>query len=222
VPFFDKRCASYRKMTSSPGSSRDSKGNLVKALVAAREEAPDPFVEGRAMNRAPARLHGAGATFPTDPRCLRSFSPLHARRIRPNIARHGAAMSLRGTIPRNLLALTAIALLVPPAFAQALPKYDAATETKLKGVVEELKFDTPAGGKPVAYLVVKSGDTKTQVFLCPKSFLDDVGATFSPGDDVQITGSKVQQAGAEVILAREVVKSGDTITLRFADGKPAW
>ncbi|MFZ1135160.1 MAG: hypothetical protein WAN69_09455 [Candidatus Korobacteraceae bacterium] len=108
------------------------------------------------------------------------------------------------------------------ALAQAPPKYDPATETKLKGTVEELKFVPPAGAKQVGYLMLKSGSDTVQVFLGPKKFLDDMGATFKAGDPVEITGSKVKVDGTDQILAREVVKGDDVLTLRFADGKPAW
>lgn len=131
-------------------------------------------------------------------------------------------MSLCGLMPKHLLAIAAIVLIAPSLFAQSQPKYDPATEAKLKGIVEELKLDPPTGGKPVAYLVLKNGENKTQIFLCPKSFLDEMGISFSPGDDVQVTGSKIKQDGADMMLAREVEKSGDTLTLRFKDGKPAW
>ena len=108
------------------------------------------------------------------------------------------------------------------AFAQSPPKYDPATETKLKGTVEELKFVPPTGAKTFAYLVIKSGTDTLQVFLCPKTFLDQMGATFKPQDKVEVTGSKVTQDGADLILAREVDKGDDMLTLRFKDGKPAW
>jgi hypothetical protein len=126
-----------------------------------------------------------------------------------------------GPIQNNLLKL-AVVFLAVSAFAQAPPKYDPATETKLKGVVAELKFLPPAGGKPAAYLVIKSGEATVQVFLCPKSFLDDMGASFKADDKIEVTGSKVKQGDADLILAREVVKGDDTLTLRFKDGKPAW
>ena len=126
-----------------------------------------------------------------------------------------------GPIQNNLLKL-AVVFLAVSAFAQAPPKYDPATETKLKGVVAELKFLPPAGGKPAAYLVIKSGEDTLQVFLCPKSFLDDMGASFKADDKIEVTGSKVKQGDADLILAREVVKGDDTLTLRFKDGKPAW
>lgn len=120
------------------------------------------------------------------------------------------------------LSILAVVLFAVSAFAQAAPKYDAATETKLKGVVEELKFVPPTGAKTIAYLVIKSGADTLQVFLCPKAFLDQMGTTFKPEDKVEVTGSKITQDGAELILAREVDKGDDMLTLRFKDGKPAW
>ena len=106
--------------------------------------------------------------------------------------------------------------------AQAPPKYDSSTETKLKGAVEELKFVPPSGGKPIGYLTVKCATESVHVFLGPKSFLDDMGASFKVGDAIEVTGSKVKQDGADLVLAREVSKGDDVLTLRFKDGKPAW
>ncbi len=131
-------------------------------------------------------------------------------------------MPASGPMRKHFLVLAAIALVTPCLVAQTQPQYDPATEAELKGTVEELKLVPPTGGKPIAYLVIKNGEEKTQVFLCPKSFLDEMGVTFAMGDAVQITGSKVKQGSADLILAREVTKSGDTVTLRFKDGKPAW
>jgi hypothetical protein len=125
-----------------------------------------------------------------------------------------------------LLQVSVLGMLTTAAFSQAPPKYDRATETTLKGTVEELKLVPPSGAKPVAYLLTKTGPDKTkdtvEVFLCPKSFLDELGIAFKADESIEITGSKVKQDGADLILAREVVKSGETLTFRFQDGKPAW
>ena len=121
--------------------------------------------------------------------------------------------------------LVALALLATAAYSQA-PKYDPATETTVKGTVGELKLVPPSGGKPVAYLVTKTGPDKDkdtiQIFLCPKSFLDQMGISFKASEAIEVKGSKVKQEGAELILAREMVKGGETLTFRFPDGKPAW
>ncbi|HSY90228.1 MAG TPA: hypothetical protein VK812_02590 [Candidatus Binatus sp.] len=131
-------------------------------------------------------------------------------------------MTAFGPMCRRFLKIAAITFLTTSAFSQAAPKYDPATESTIKGVVQELKFVPPTGAKPVAYLVVKSGPDSVEVFLCPKKFLADMGVEFKADDAVEVTGSKIKQDGADLTLAREVVKGGDTLTLRFKDGKPAW
>jgi hypothetical protein len=106
---------------------------------------------------------------------------------------------------------------------QARPtKYDVQSETKMKATVEELKL--PAGGseKEVSHLLVKSGAETVDVYLCPKSFLDEMGVNFSKGDEISLTGSKIKQDGADLILAREVVKGTDTLVLRDDKGNPVW
>jgi len=128
---------------------------------------------------------------------------------------------------KHLLCLVAVGVMTASAFAQTPPKYDPATETTFKGTVGELKLVPPSGGKPLAYLITKTGpdkdkDAAVQVFLCPKSFLDELGIAFKADESIQITGSKVKQDGADLILAREIVKSGETLTFRFQNGKPAW
>lgn len=131
-------------------------------------------------------------------------------------------MTAFGPILSQFLKFAAITFLSTAAFSQAPPKYDPSTEGTFKGVVQELKFVPPTGAKPVAYLTMKSGADTVEVFLCPKKFLEDMGVDFKANDEIEVTGSKVKQDGADLTLAREVVKGGDTLTLRFKDGKPAW
>jgi pyruvate/2-oxoglutarate/acetoin dehydrogenase E1 component len=137
-------------------------------------------------------------------------------------------MNMSGPIVKSLVNVAAILSLAVPAFSQAAPKqaapkYDPATETTFKGIVEELKIVPPTGGKPIAYLVLKDS-TDPAIFLCPKKFLDDIGVVFKADDPIQITGSKIKQNGSDLTLAREVTKmnGGETLTLRFKDGRPAW
>jgi hypothetical protein len=119
-----------------------------------------------------------------------------------------------------------MALVAVPAFSQGPPQYDKATETTIKGTVGGLKLVPPTGAKSIAYLVTKTGPDKekdtVEIFLCPKSFLDQMGISFKADEAIEITGSKVKQSGADLILAREMQKNGETLTFRFPDGKPAW
>ena len=102
------------------------------------------------------------------------------------------------------------------------PKYDAHTETKMKGAVEEVKLPPKGSEKEVVHLLVKTGTDTADVYLCPKSFLDDMGVSFSKGDEIALTGSKVKHSEADLILAREVVKGSDALVLRDDKGNPVW
>jgi len=109
------------------------------------------------------------------------------------------------------------------AFAQSVGStYDLTTETKMKGTVQELKMPAKENSKEGAHLLVKSGDNTIDVYLCPKSFLEDMGSSLAKGDEVSITASKVKEGGEDVFLAREVVKGNDTLVLRDDKGKPVW
>jgi hypothetical protein len=49
-----------------------------------------------------------------------------------------------------------------------------------------------------------------------------MGISFTKGDQIAVTGSKVKQDTADVILARELVKGSDTLMFRDDKGKPVW
>jgi hypothetical protein len=122
-----------------------------------------------------------------------------------------------------LCALLCIApLLAQKAQQTSPPKYDVHTETKMKGTVEEVQLPPKGSEKEAAHLLVKTGTDTVDVYLCPKSFLDDMGVSFSKGDEIAITGSKAKQGEADLILAREVVKGTDTLVLRDEKGNPVW
>ena len=104
----------------------------------------------------------------------------------------------------------------------SIPKYDLQTETKMKGTVEEVKLPPKGSEKEIVHLLVKNGAEIVDVYLCPNSFLGEMGVGFSKGDEVAVTGSKVEQDGADFVLAREVVKGNDSLVLRDDKGKPVW
>jgi len=90
----------------------------------------------------------------------------------------------------------------------------------MKGSVEEVRL--PPSAKGIVHLLVKTDTDTADVYLCPKSFLDDMGVAFAKGDEITLTGSKVKQGDAELILAREVVRGTDTLVLRDGKGNPVW
>ena len=109
----------------------------------------------------------------------------------------------------------------PAKLAISLP-YNFQSEIKIKGTVADIKLNGTEANTEVAGLVVTTGAGSIEVLLCPKSFLDDMGVSFSKGDEVEITGSKVRHDDLDGMLAREVVKGNDTVVLRDKQGKPVW
>ncbi len=135
-----------------------------------------------------------------------------------------------GCVGKIVLLASFLALLfVAPVSAQksqantaSPPKYDLHTEAKMKGTVEEVKLPPKGSEKEITHLLVKNGADTVDVYLCPKSFFDDMGMGFSKGDEITLTGSKVKQGEADLVLAREVVKGNDTFVLRDDKGSPVW
>jgi hypothetical protein len=109
-----------------------------------------------------------------------------------------------------------------PATDHGAPKYDQKTETKTKGVVDDIKVLALGSRKDFVQLTVKIGADEVPIYVCPKPFQDEMGINFSKGDEISITGSKVKQEEADVILARELVKGTDTLMFRDDKGNAVW
>ena len=104
----------------------------------------------------------------------------------------------------------------------SLPKYDLQTETKIKGVIDEVNLLSVGTRKDFTELIIKNGDDKAHIYLSPKPFQEEMGISFTKGDQIAVTGSKVKQEALDVILARELVKGTDTLMFRDDKGKPVW
>jgi hypothetical protein len=107
--------------------------------------------------------------------------------------------------------------------SKALPKYDPKTEVHIaKATVLDTKEITLPNGQQRFRLIVKDGEQTQEVCLCPKAFLETMDTAFAKGDEVEITGSKVQEGDNTIMLAREVVKGQNTLVLRDKKGEPVW
>jgi hypothetical protein len=131
------------------------------------------------------------------------------------------SLTLKASVVFCVLTLAALAQ------TPAAPNYDSKTETKTKGVIEEIKTFTLGKRTDYTEAIVKSGDDKIEIYISPKPFQDEMGITFVKGDEISVTGSRVKQEGdkqeqTSVILAREIVKGTDTLMFRDDKGKPVW
>ena len=123
--------------------------------------------------------------------------------------------------------ITAIAL---PLMAQMhhgrqgrMSQYDPKTEVTVKGTVEEVQ-ERQAGGMRSAgiHLVLKTDSGNYDVHVGPAFFLKDHNYTFAKGDQLEVTGSKIKISGADALIAREIKKGSEIMTLRDAQGIPLW
>ena len=106
--------------------------------------------------------------------------------------------------------------------ADSLPKYDLQTEMKTKGVIEEVNQLSVGTRKDFTELILKNGEDKVHIYVCPQPFQTEMGISFTKGDQIAVTGSKVKQEAVEIILAREMVRGTDTLMFRDGKGNPVW
>jgi hypothetical protein len=106
----------------------------------------------------------------------------------------------------------------------AVPKYDRAAETVFKGTVDEVRDRQCSLSHGVgSHVMLKLGDGKSvEVHLAPAKFVKAYELTFNKGDQLEVTGTKVNFEGVETIFAREIKRGGDTFAFRDKEGKPIW
>ncbi len=129
--------------------------------------------------------------------------------------------------------------LTPPASAQVGPKwrgsggwgpggqfgrlYDPKTVETITGQVVKVDRVTPVRGMSGGlHLVVKTDKEEVSVHLGPLWYLENQDVKIEPKDTVEIRGSRVTVQGKPAIIAAEVKKGDETLTLRDEAGVPVW
>lgn len=97
-------------------------------------------------------------------------------------------------------------------------KYDKSSEVRVKGVIDEVITD---GGKSV-HVKLKNDKGLLDVMVAPEKFLKEMEITFAKGDTIEVLGSQLTVDGSPTLLAREVTRNGDVMTMRDEKGKPVW
>ena len=72
------------------------------------------------------------------------------------------------------------------------------------------------------HLVLTASSGPIEVHVGPASFVSSKNVTFAKGDALTVVGSKVTMAGQDVVIAREIKKGDQVLTLRDANGFPLW
>jgi hypothetical protein len=120
-----------------------------------------------------------------------------------------------------LFEVTACAHSAPPA---AQPYSRSADTPSFTADGRVLAVENDLAGNRLTYvrLVISDGDPPLRVELAPGWYLDQQGLRFSKDDRVTIEGTKVEQDGKSVVVARSVRTDNQTVILRDEEGRPRW
>jgi len=97
----------------------------------------------------------------------------------------------------------------------------------IEGTVEAIEHATPVWG-PVKgpsyglHIVVKTDDGLRTVHIGPGWYMDRYKISFHVKEKVKITGSQIVFEGKDLIIAQEVVRDGNVLTIRDETGCPMW
>jgi len=117
----------------------------------------------------------------------------------------------------------AIVSLVVVSLRRHPPSYDFATETTVRGVVQEVQeFNCPVSGNLGTHLIVQTANGPIQVHVAPERFLRGNGLSFAKGDQVEIVGARFNYKGADTLIARKISRGNETFAFRKTSGKPVW
>lgn len=120
------------------------------------------------------------------------------------------------------LALAAFVAAQAPTASSSFPRYDAATETTLKGTIEAVNQVKGRRAWSGTHVTLKTDKESIDVHVGPSWFLTRKNMTLAKGDEIEVIGSRVKYNGAGAIIARQVNKGEQSLVLRDAQGLPAW
>jgi hypothetical protein len=132
------------------------------------------------------------------------------------------------------LALALMLLGAAPAWGQApwaaaaraakTMQYDRGTVETLSGTVIEVEHLGPRAVARLSqvHLLLKTDGETVVVQLGPESWLAQHNFSLAPGDRVSITGSRINRPQRTFLIAGEVRKGNQVLSLRDENGRPLW
>lgn len=104
---------------------------------------------------------------------------------------------------------------------QASLKYDPMAELAITGIVDDVQvIQCPLSAGIGTHLVLRAEGLI--VHVAPTAFLASHEFIVATGDQLRIVGSKVRYRGADALIAREITRRNQILTVRRPDGKPLW
>ena len=101
--------------------------------------------------------------------------------------------------------------------------YDPKAVETISGEVTKVDRITPAKGMSGGiHMLVKTDKETVSVHLGPSWYLENQDVKIEPKDKVEVKGSRVTFGGKPALIASEVRKGNEVLTLRDEAGFPAW
>ena len=101
--------------------------------------------------------------------------------------------------------------------------YDPKTVETVKGEVVAVNQMTPMKGMGGGvHVSLKTEKETLSVHLGPSWFIENQDFKIGPKDTLEVKGSRVTMQGKAVLIAAEVKKGDETLTLRDDNGVPVW
>ena len=129
--------------------------------------------------------------------------------------------SIQLTMGAAVLVLAVLLLTTKRAEA---PAYDVAREVAIAGVVQDVQnFYCPVSMDEGIHLMLRTEQgSVVEVHVAPSRYLRGNSISFAAGDNVEVVGAYVNEAGGIAILARKISRRGETFSFRTMSGKPLW
>lgn len=100
--------------------------------------------------------------------------------------------------------------------------YNTATETSLTGTVQEIESESSVPSREGVRVVLDTGTRDMPVMLGPSQFAPQQDLNLKEGDLIEVTGSRVEIDGVDMLVARAITKDGRRVELRDQQGRPVW
>ena len=109
-----------------------------------------------------------------------------------------------------------------PAAGKHMTNYDPKSEVTMSGTVDRVTQESGQRDWHGTHLFLKTDTGTIEVHVGPTDYISSQQFSFSTGDVVEVTGSKIKMQEQEALIAREIKKAGKTLVLRNAQGIPNW
>ena len=101
--------------------------------------------------------------------------------------------------------------------------YNPQTIETITGEVVSVDKITPIKGMSYGvHIVVKTDKETIPVHLGPGWYIENQDVKIVPKDNIEVKGSRITFEGKPALIAAEVKKGDEVLTLRDANGFPAW